>query len=65
MKVMLKPLPLAMEKNDIAMLEAAHIAIRILSPVNPPPSVKKDEVYTSTLPGPEGWNEMLTQLLSL
>lgn len=52
-------------KNDIAMLEAAHIAIRILSPVNPPPSVKKDEVYTSTLPGPEGWNEMLTQLLSL
>ncbi len=52
-------------KNDVAMLEAAHVPIRILSPVNPPPTVKKEEVYTSTLPGPEGWNEMLTQLLSL
>ena len=52
-------------KNDIALLEAAHVAIRIISPVNPPPNVKKEEVYTSTLPGPEGWNEMLTQLLSL
>jgi len=52
-------------KNDIAMLEAAHLPVRILSPVNPPPTVKKEEVYTSTLPGPEGWNEMLTQLLSL
>ncbi len=52
-------------KNDVAMLEAAHIPIRILSPVNPPPHVEKEEVYTSTLPGPEGWNEMLTQLLSL
>ncbi len=52
-------------KNDIAMLEAADTAVRILSPVNPPPEVKKEEVYTSTLPGPQGWNEMLTQLLSL
>ncbi len=52
-------------KNDVAMLEAAHVPIRILSPVNPPPAVKKEEVYTSTLTGPEGWNEMLTQLLSL
>jgi mannosyl-3-phosphoglycerate phosphatase len=52
-------------KNDIAMLEAAHLPVRILSPVNPPPKVQKEEVYTSTLPGPEGWNEMLTQLLSL
>ena len=52
-------------KNDVAMLEAAHVPIRILSPVNPPPEVQKEEVYTSTLTGPEGWNEMLTQLLSL
>ncbi|WP_334062277.1 HAD-IIB family hydrolase [Alteromonas genovensis] len=51
--------------NDIAMLEAADVSIRILSPVNPPPTVKKEEVYTSTLNGPEGWTEMLTQLLSL
>lgn len=52
-------------KNDIAMLEAADTAIRILSPVNPPPQLEKEEVYTSTLHGPEGWNEMLTKLLSL
>ena len=52
-------------KNDIAMLEAANIAVRILSPVNPPPEVNKEEVYTSTLLGPAGWNEMLSQLLSL
>ena len=52
-------------KNDVAMLEAAHVPIRILSPVNPPPAIQKEEVYTSTLTGPEGWNEMLTQLLSL
>lgn len=51
--------------NDVAMLEAADVAIRILSPVNPPPEVQKEEVYTSTLPGPKGWNEMLTQLLCL
>lgn len=60
-----KTIALGDGKNDIAMLEAAHIAVRILSPVNPPPSIKKEEVYTSTLPGPDGWNEMLTQLLSL
>ncbi|WP_346993707.1 HAD-IIB family hydrolase [Alteromonas gracilis] len=52
-------------KNDVAMLEAAHVPIRILSPVNPPPEVQKEEVYTSTLVSPEGWNEMLTKLLSL
>ncbi|NDV92894.1 HAD-IIB family hydrolase [Alteromonas sp. 345S023] len=51
--------------NDVAMLEAADVAIRILSPVNPPPEIQKEEVYTSTLPGPRGWNEMLTQLLCL
>lgn len=52
-------------KNDIAMLEAADTAVRILSPVNPPPDIQKEEVHTSTLHGPEGWNEMLTKLLSL
>lgn len=52
-------------KNDIAMLEAADVAIRILSPANPPPQVNKAEVHTSTLMGPEGWSEMLTKLLSL
>ncbi len=53
-------------KNDVAMLEAATIAVRISSPAHPPPPLEKDEqVYTSTLPGPEGWTEMLTQLLDL
>lgn len=53
-------------KNDIAMLEAADIAVRIASPSHPPPEVQKeDQVYTSTLLGPKGWTEMLTQLLAL
>lgn len=53
-------------KNDIAMLEAADIAVRILSPSHPPPEVNKQEqLYTSTRQGPEGWAEMLTALLSL
>lgn len=53
-------------KNDIAMMEAADIAVRIASPTHEPPPVdKKDNVYTSTQLGPEGWTEMLTQLLSL
>ncbi|MCC2615542.1 HAD-IIB family hydrolase [Aestuariibacter halophilus] len=50
--------------NDIAMLQAADVAIRILSPVNPPPTVQgHPHCLTSTLEGPAGWNEMLTQLL--
>ncbi len=53
-------------KNDIAMLEAADIAVRIASDNHPPPAINKnDRVYTSTLTGPEGWTEMLTQLLTL
>ena len=53
-------------KNDIAMMEAADIAVRIASPTHePPPLDKKDNVYTSIKLGPEGWTETLTQLLSL
>ncbi|GGW95779.1 HAD-IIB family hydrolase [Alteromonas halophila] len=53
-------------KNDIAMMEAASIAVRIASPVHAPPELEKQQqVYTSTLFGPEGWTEMLTQLLDL
>ncbi|WP_296405824.1 HAD-IIB family hydrolase [Psychrobacter sp.] len=59
-----KTIALGDSNNDIAMLEAADVAVRILSPANPPPYVNKDKVYTSTLMGPEGWSEMLTQLLS-
>lgn len=53
-------------KNDIAMLEAADIAVRIASPTSEPPQLNKEKnVYTSTLLGPNGWTEMLSQLLSL
>ncbi|WP_425483746.1 HAD-IIB family hydrolase [Alteromonas ponticola] len=51
-------------KNDIAMLEVADIAVRIRSTHHqPPPLDKEDNVYTSTLTGPEGWREMLNQLV--
>jgi len=47
--------------NDIAMLEQADIAIRILSPTRQPPVVNKTSglLLTSSRHGPEGWNEML------
>ncbi len=51
-------------KNDVAMLEAADIAVRIKSDHHQPPELdKEDNVYTSTLTGPEGWKEMLNQLI--
>lgn len=51
-------------KNDVAMLEAADIAVRILSPTHTPPVISKtDQVYTSTLPGPAGWSECLKHIL--
>jgi mannosyl-3-phosphoglycerate phosphatase len=51
--------------NDIAMLEAADIAVRILSPANDLPKVnKKNNLYTSTLTGPAGWSECLNQILA-
>lgn len=65
-KVRTQSVALGDGKNDIAMLEAADIAIRILSPNHAPPELQKQEqVYTSTLHGPAGWNETLTTLLSL
>jgi len=51
--------------NDVAMLEAADIAVRILSPANTLPILSKtDKVYTSTLPGPAGWSECLSLILT-
>ncbi|MCW8092438.1 HAD-IIB family hydrolase [Alteromonas sp. ASW11-130] len=51
-------------KNDIAMLEASDIAVRIASNHHQPPELdKEDNVYTSTLTGPEGWREMVNQLV--
>ncbi|MFT4939982.1 MAG: mannosyl-3-phosphoglycerate phosphatase [Paraglaciecola sp.] len=52
-------------ENDVAMLEAADIAVRILSPINPLPKVNKIEnLVTSTLIGPAGWNECLSKILT-
>lgn len=51
-------------QNDAAMLEKADYAVRILSPVNPPPTVNTNNpLLTSTLAGPAGWTECLQQLL--
>ncbi|MFC4699293.1 HAD-IIB family hydrolase [Glaciecola siphonariae] len=50
--------------NDIAMLEAATIAVRIKSPVNPPPPLtRQDGVYTSTQYGPSGWRESIENII--
>jgi mannosyl-3-phosphoglycerate phosphatase len=50
--------------NDVAMLEAADIAVRILSPVNPPPQLSgHNKVFTSTQYGPSGWTEIIDQII--
>jgi mannosyl-3-phosphoglycerate phosphatase len=51
-------------ENDIAMLEAADIAVRILSPVNTTPELSgNNRVITSSFYGPAGWQEIIDQLL--
>ena len=51
-------------QNDIAMLEAADIAVRILSPANlPPPLLKQTKIYTSQTYGPNGWAECLEKII--
>ncbi|MGB0732805.1 MAG: HAD-IIB family hydrolase [Pontibacterium sp.] len=50
--------------NDIAMLEAADIAVVIRSPIQRPPSLEREEgVILSRLEGPEGWAEEITSLV--
>lgn len=50
--------------NDVDMLEVADTAVRILSPVHPPPKLERThKVYTSTKFGPEGWAEIMNQLI--
>jgi mannosyl-3-phosphoglycerate phosphatase len=50
--------------NDIAMLEAADIGVRILSPVNAPPTLSaQNTVITSTHYGPAGWQESIDKLI--
>jgi mannosyl-3-phosphoglycerate phosphatase len=51
-------------QNDVAMLEVADIAVRILSPINDPPILnKKTQVYTSQTYGPSGWTECLKKII--
>ena len=51
--------------NDIGMLNAADYAVRIKSPVNPFPVLKRVEhTYDSTLTGPAGWSECLERLFT-
>ncbi len=51
-------------QNDVAMLEAADIAVRIASSANPIPQLKRSSnVYTSTAYGPEGWAESIEHLV--
>lgn len=50
--------------NDIAMLEAADLAVRILSPTSPPPALtRQDSVITSTYLGPSGWAECIEKIV--
>lgn len=49
--------------NDVAMLEAADIAVVIANPHHPPPTVAAPEVIYSRQPGPAGWNETIQALL--
>ncbi|XQW85236.1 HAD-IIB family hydrolase [Thalassotalea piscium] len=51
--------------NDIAMLEAANIAVQVRSPVNDFPILKRQISTIQTQEcGPQGWAESLQQLLS-
>lgn len=52
--------------NDVAMLEAATIAVQIRSPVHDfPPLNRTENVYQSNQHGPAGWAECLEQILEL
>lgn len=51
-------------QNDVAMLEAADIAVRILSPATPLPTLtRKNDIYTSQAYGPSGWTECLEKII--
>lgn len=51
-------------QNDVAMLNAADVAVRILSPVNEPPILtKENDVHTTKRFGPEGWADSLNHII--
>jgi mannosyl-3-phosphoglycerate phosphatase len=50
--------------NDIEMLELADTAVLIASPAHAPPKLeRKHKVYASSKIGPEGWKEIMDQLI--
>lgn len=50
--------------NDIAMLEAADVAVQIKSPTHEFPTInKKENLHQSTLYGPQGWSECLEKIV--
>lgn len=52
-------------ENDVAMLEAADIAVLVRSPAHKFPKIQKEtNVYTSKKEGPAGWSECLELILS-
>ncbi|MEI6895087.1 MAG: HAD-IIB family hydrolase [Colwellia sp.] len=52
-------------ENDIAMLEAANIAVQVKSPVHEFPTLHRQQRVTKTqLLGPEGWAEAIQKLLA-
>ena len=62
-----QPLSIAVgdSENDIAMLEAADYALRIRSPVHPPPRLTRTQrVFTSQDAGPAGWDEGVRHIVN-
>ena len=50
--------------NDVAMLEAADVAVVIRSPIQTPPTLERDSgVVVSQKEGPEGWAEEIEKLV--
>jgi mannosyl-3-phosphoglycerate phosphatase len=53
-------------QNDVAMLEAADIAVRIKSPSNEYPLLNRsDNIIDSIAEGPLGWSDSLAQILNI
>ena len=60
----IKSIALGDGNNDIDMLEVADFAVRIASPVHKPPQLKRiNHNYLSKAQGPEGWSQVMNQLI--
>lgn len=59
-----KSIALGDGNNDIDMLEVADFAVRISSPVHSAPQLKRtNHNYLSKAHGPEGWSQVMNQLI--